>query len=646
VNTLWGTLNLLGYRASLSLPLPDGEFVANIKARVPGTAGERIRARVEATTTGGERVFTLTFTSFGAGTVVESLKLAASDDWDVRVQDFNKTSALVSVEIVPVPEPDTDDDSVGGDVDGGDVDGGDGGGQPAPPTPGEDVPLRPDGVNLELGAWTSSSEQQEPVPLRGCAPPPAPPDPDARQPNGISFSPPAQPVKGTPLPGASVAKGAVNGRNIQQMRLDLGAKKDNDPSIRLTIGGPPGAFTIFEWLTADGKGNVTLAGYTTDPKNPPVSFNVTGTIEQSPIKPDPTDPDFANLLVAAWLRGLQSTVQATTIVSLTLTELPQLVETDHIWQYKLNAANSDWSPVLADKVFETRVIGANTLLQNIGAQTTIPGLGTWNTTIPHTAGDMGNAEGNVSIEVRMSGKIRNMSWWKAVTAGPIPLVKTPKLKTKIPTMAPANTAFEYGFAVTNAASRGIHITIVTLTEGGVARPANLSSQDLNPGDPPATAGPFAVSGINADLPIAIAIVFNWDGGQQSDLNATQTITMSGPELEITITLPIAGNIGGRGVDWQYTINLKNVGDHDITIDSLDQSLTTTAGAALAAGPAIPLGGPITLPANVSQSVPVPHGTQVPVANADPKVRLNVQAKYHRESFAWTPPVHSEDIPVV
>jgi hypothetical protein len=378
-----------------------------------------------------------------------------------------------------------------------------------------------------------------------------------------------------------------------------------------------------------------------------MSLNVTGRIEQNPIQADPTDPRFTALLVLAWLHGLQSSVQASTVVSLATSGLPTLIESGKPWQYQVTATNSGGVAVTADKLFETRSIAGQTLLMNIANQTGIPSGGNQVFNINHTAGDMG-VTGNLSIEIRMSGKIGNFPWWKAVTAGPIPVVQSPALDISgLPSSAPPHAEFNYTFNIANPANIAINLTSITVTEGNSA-PQQLAipSPDIAPSGGQ-TFGPVDHhGGINTDLPVQIAVIFTWANGLASSVTVNTTIK-SLVDLQIdfqNITHPI--NIGAA---WSYDLVFTNVGDQTLTIPQAyglkqrlsSQDFPTTAWAD------IPLNADIQLNPNQSHTLTGLAAPVVPVGttHAPTQIVLEIQHKYDRERRTWTPDNATKEIAI-
>jgi hypothetical protein len=619
-NTFWGDLSLLGYQAYALLPSPLKGYLVKAEARMPGEAGEQIRARMAPGGNAGPAL-TLTFLA-GGKPLGRPLHMAGgADQLQKEFLDFNKTSRLVSLSLIK-EDPDRDDE----DKD-----------QAAPERllTTQDTPLTATCGSLELQKWTDPPPAQV-VTVRGCAPQ-TPQGTPSQLPTGISFTPPDQPVNRTPLSGASAAALTENGTPVVQMRLDLGQKKDNDPFLRLAIGAPDQNGDFKPWLTGDGVGNLHLVGAGTA-QTPSMSLNVTGRIGQGPIQPDPTDTRFTALLVLAWLHGLQSSVQASTVVSLALGQLPSLIETGKAWQYQLTATNSGSVVVVADKLFETRSIAGQTLLTNIANQTAINPGASQVFTITHQAGDMG-VTGNLSIEVRMSGKIGNFPWWKAVTAGPIPVVQSPTLDaSSMPSSAPPGADFDYSFTITNPANVAIHLSSVTVREGnGAPQQLPIAVADL-PQNAQETFGPVNhAGGIHADLPVQIAISFNWANGPASSFAANKTV-VSLVDLDIqvqNITNPVP-----ISAPWTYDLVLKNTGNQPLTIPQahgLQQRLSSPTTPWVD----IPVGAAINLQPGESHTEAGITATQVPVATHD--FKLEIQPAYYRENRNWTPSRTTKDI---
>lgn len=87
---------------------------------------------------------------------------------------------------------------------------------------------------------------------------------------------------------------------VNELRVSGGAFKDGDISRRVTVGWRPtdqGPFA--PWLTMRGNGTIQLLGAD-------ASMKAIGTVQLSPIKPDPRDPLFNYLTVFAFTQGVAS----------------------------------------------------------------------------------------------------------------------------------------------------------------------------------------------------------------------------------------------------------------------------------------------------------------------------------------------------
>jgi hypothetical protein len=618
--TFWGDVNLLGYNADALLPSPVAGFLLKAMAGIPGDFGEQIRVRLTPLR-GGAAGAALGLTLLYRGKPISRMTRLSSVASDVRNQlkEFNKASKLLRLDLVECPD---NDEHKGFAASSERL------------LTAQDIPLTATGGGLELCKWPDPPAAPV-ITLRGCASPAAQ-DVPSQLANGISFTPPNQPAKLTPLPGASAAAVSENGMQLTQLRLDLGQKKDNDPFLRFAIGADDQNGDFQPWLTADGTGNLSHDSS----QGALINLNVTGRVEQGPIQADPTDSRFTALLVLAWLHGLESSVQASTVVSLTIANLPALIETDQPWQYKVTATNSGSANVTADKLFETRVIAGQTLLTNIANQTVIAAGASQDFNISHTAGEM-SVTGDLSIEIRMSGKSGNFPWWKAATAGPIPVVPSPGLDTSdLPSSAPPGADFGYQFVITNTANSAIHLDSVTVTEGnGAPQHLAIGVADL-PQNGQAVFDPGShLGGINADLPVQIAVSFTWANGQASSLSANKTIkSLLDLQIDVNIIHPIT-----PGNPWSFDLVLTNVGNQTLTIPQAHGLKQCLASNDFPTTPFvdIPLGGDISLKPNQSTRVPGIAAVLVPAAtNA---ITLNIQPAYQRENRSWNPDSTTKDI---
>jgi hypothetical protein len=602
-NVLYGLVTLLDYRACAVVPGPDKKSRILVEAKQPGPAGERIRVDFAFDSAGNYR---LQFLSAQGGPRESPLTLSPGA---ANLQEIlaHFTSALVKLTLLPQinSERSRSDTTI----------------------IGRGVALTPCGGMLELRAWPNAPGGTG----------------SGKEPNGLSFLAIPSPQKGTPLPAIYSIKAADNGRPVEQLRLDLGAKKDADPTTRLATGATDKAVFV-SWLTVTGKCGVTLiGGDTSDPNKPPISFNVTGTIEQAPIKPDPTDPEFTNLLVLAWLSGLERSVQATTVVQLAFENLPTLIETGQPWGYSVRATNQGTAPVTGDKLFETRSIAGQTLLTNIANQVIIPAGGNQAFPINHRANEM--PAGELSIEVRMSGKIGNFPWWKSVsTPAPIPVVDSPQVDlSDVPDSVPPGATWDHSYTVKNISGIAIKLSAATITEGAGPPQVLPATQTLHQNEA-ASFGPVPHPSRTtaANLSVAISVDFSWEHGPVSNVTARKTIHVTA-DLAIDFQTRASLHVNTA---WSYSLVLRNVGPAPLAMASLKQRLSSADFAATTFAD-IPLAAPINLNQGASTTVSV-TGIPVPTPTASSlthKVTLEIQPAYKRgsESRTWEPRTESKEI---
>jgi hypothetical protein len=611
-NDLYGSVTLLDFRACAVVPGPDNNSRILVEAKQPGPAGERIRVKFAF---GRAGTYDLQFLS-GQQSPLERLTLSAgTGNLQDIVAHFNSASVLVKLTLLPQinTERSRSDATV----------------------IGQGVALTPCGGMLELCAWPGPTADAADGSIGS-----------GKEPNGLSFLALPTPQKGTPLPAIYSGKAVDNGKPVEQLRLDLGAKKDADPTTRLAIGArsPTDKKPFQPWLTVSGKSRVTLiGGDTSDTNKPPISFSVTGTIEQAPIKPDTTDPAFTNLLVQAWLSGLESAVQATTVVQLAFENLPILIEVGKTWSYSVRATNQGSAPVTGDKLFETRSIGNQDLLTNVANQVTIPAGGNQAFPINHRANEM--PAGELSIEIRMSGKIGNFPWWKSIsTLSPIPVVDSPQVDlSDVPDSVPPGANWGHNLTVKNISGTAINLSAATITEGAGPPRVLPATQTLHQNEA-ASFGPVPhPTGITAELLVAISVDFSWENGPVSDVTARKTIHVSA-DLAIDFQTPASLQVNAA---WSYSLILRNVGRAPLAIESLKQRLSS-ADFATTAFTEIPLATPINLNQGADATVAPITGISVPrptVSSPTHKVTVEIQPTYRRggETRTWEPQTKSKEI---
>lgn len=628
-NIVRGTVNLLGYIATAELARVAGHLLV-AEATTPGPDGERVRVLLDE---GKSNLLV-----FAGGRRVLSAPLALRGtlkELQASVARFNLASDLVRLRVLDaVAKP-------GSQL-----------GQGPPPAvvskglgstsqshghaqsrshavTAREIALRPAGGMLDLDEWPKATVAAE-APLRGCDVKTERPDDAGVEPNGVSFTPIAKPDPAPRFPSVYSATVEIDKRSVEELRLDLGLEQDGDQTTRLSIVGVPTPPTpnAPSWFTVNGECQVALTERHPTKPDQLISVRVDGVVEQSPMKPDITDPDFRALLVAAWLSGLQSSVQATTVVRPTFANLPAFIETASTWTYTVNVANTGTEPVTVETIVETRNIANQVFLDSLGRNETIGPGATKAIAIHHRANEM--PEGDLTIEVRLHGKVGRFPWWNAKsTDQPIPVLASPDIDSSgLPASAPINTPFDYKFTVTNPALQAITLTAVTVTEDGVAQQLLNADQQVAAGATTPNFGPVLHNnGISANMSVEISISYRYAGGQASQRAIQKTIAAA-DDLEFQIAVTTATTAG-----LTYSLTIDNAGQAPVTLQSLRQRNHR-------------IGSPPTAShsiANVANTVILPGASKTftDVAGIDPtaagQMAVEFEATYVRSGRSWEPP---------
>lgn len=401
-SAFWGTLDLSDYRARLAIPTMRGRSALVVRSKLPGVAGEHLRATLRAPLSStGAQVLELALLDGSAIPIVEHFEIPRTrGTLKTTLVDLNRKSNLAEVSFIQVEDDKADTHLIFKTV--------------------VDAPLRPSGGQLVLAKWILPTKRH-PWRVRGCPLEGPVSDVQGIPPTGIAFTAGTPLPTPVPLPGARSVRLKTGNKTSEHMRLDLGLKKDNDPSVRLAVGATSKTTGFVQGLTIAGTGTLAVIQHSSAAPTP-VSITVTGKIEQLPLKPDATDPAFLNLILLAWLNGLQSAIAATTMVEVKLLNLPTSLSVGSTWSYTIEVSNVGTVPVSIEKILETRTIDSSVLLTAIDSQ---------NATIaPHASADFliqhnadGMPAGSLVIEARVSGKIGNVAWWRSSDpSAPIPVV--------------------------------------------------------------------------------------------------------------------------------------------------------------------------------------------------------------------------------
>lgn len=604
-NRFLGNVTLAGYRAFASITLSNRVLV--IQARRPGIGGEQIHVKVRPENQNTQ--LRLRFFD-GLRKSERDLILPRGDGMEQAVKAFNSELVTLSLSDPPNRHPFPLSLLLRFAVEG-----------EAPQQPrveqddfaiSADLTLRTRGGTLDLDAWPETAAQQ-PMRIRGCYEP-SPHDEDiGKGPNGLKFVALAEEPKAPPVPGAWAVETGTPAEPKQELRLDLGEKKDGDLSIRFSLGSIAPDGTYGDWMNINGSCLTTMPHLIVD-----------GTIEFAPIKPDHTDINFTNLLVRAWLDGLQAAIEASTVVTVAFTGLPLLIKTGEAWNYSVQINNTSEVAITADRILETRTItGLPAPLSNvISQQVVIPPHGHANIPVAHVAGD--TPAGSMSIEIRVSGKIGNAPWWRArSTDADIPVVDSPDLDVaNVPDSVPRNQPWSYSFDVVNNAQSAVSLQQVTVKEGANA-PVALPGTPVNlPGQQSMTFNPPQHAGMNNDLPLTIAATIQWlADGSLSNINVNRTVRARN---DMTATIRETDSPAAT-MPWTYDLELTNTSGRALTLVSLTQHIESVGNLFPPTPPA-----PVVIPAVVinpsDEAVIVIDGVVAPVAG---QIDVIVDLEYER-----------------
>ena len=534
VNRLNGTVTLSDYLACARVNLPNGQRLI-VRAREPGAAGRKLYLRIKPERTGAPRSLRIDLFS-GVKKLGESVVLNEGDDQSTL---FAKLSLDVINPKVATALPSFESRST---LSGSEA-------SPSPPATGleffdadQDISLSPCGGILELRNW-SGAVGVVPAPPRGCLPPVSSDDP-VREPSGLSFEPMPTTPKAPPLPGAYSVQTGDAKRPAQEFRLDLGEKRDNDQTTRFSVVNSDADQPYFEWVRISGVGTMQIAGSMPKPKPSlpsaatassaetaqplPVRLRVNGSLQPAPIKPDPLDPEFTTRLVEAWVSGLQSSVQASTVVNLTFNPpFPALIEAGKQWTYDTVITNNSSKEITVAGALETRtVVGLPSPLQkNISDQVKIPPGEQKTIPVVHQPND--TPVGSLTIEIRVFGQIGNSHWWKSRVTDPIPVVQSPSIDLSgFPDSVPPETPWQQSFVIRNDASIALTLDSVTIAEENDTPLALEGMPLVVPAGGSHTFDKLSHDGITDDVRFTVNANFTWAGGLASSISYDKIVRVS------------------------------------------------------------------------------------------------------------------------
>ena len=562
-NRFHGNVTLSGYRASAVITVSATQRLL-VQARRPGIGGEQIHIRVRPDKQDpNSPKLRLQFFD-GLRKSERDLLLPKGAGLEQAVKAFNSELVTVALKKTPnrkpfpfgglfrplvknmlleAPEPEAPQAE-----------------EPDPFDVSADLTLRARGGSLELQDWPATVAN-EPVRIRGCYQKSASDEDAVKGVNGLTFIAMKKAAEAPPTPGAWSVETGTPAEPRQELRLDLGAKKDGDVSIRYSLGSIGLDDAYGDWLTLNGSGLATLP-----------HLKVEGTIEVAPIKPDHTDKNFTDLLVRAWMDGLQAAIEASTVVDVTFNGLPALIRTGDAWNYSVTIDNSSEVPIIADKILETRTITGlpAPLTKVISQQVNIDVGKQANINVAHPADE--TPAGMMSIEIRVSGKIGNASWWRArTTDADIPVVESPTIDPAgIPDSVPRGLPWSYSFDVQNNSQAAVSVQSVFVKEGANAAvaqpgtPMNLAAQSHATFTPPQHAG------MNNDLQhLTLTANFVWPADNSASSVVLDRTVRARNDLSANI---VRTEDPAVNTAWSYNLDLSNVSTRGLTLLSIAQHI--------------------------------------------------------------------------
>lgn len=632
-NYLNGTVTLSEYYPSTAVVLPGGETLV-VRALEPGLAGRKYHLRVLPQVKGQASSLQIQFFS-GMKKIGSPLAIGQSSDPATILKNFNlQHIALNLVGPLDLVNPATAKGSPGaallGPLTPPAV-------LPAPPSaPAQppvaeasgDVPLESSGSLLELEDWPARQDESD------------------SQPNGLSFEAMAATPKAPPFPGTYSVQTGTGAEPAQQFRLDLGEKRDNDVTVRLSIGKTDSAEKGFQdWVQMTGlcAVNIGVPGTKPDPKNLPVMLKITGNLQPAPIKPSLADQNFTTLMVLAWLAGLQRSLQANTAVDISFFAPPSplapppIIETGKPWSYQVMITNRSGRAITVDGIVESQTITGQAAppQRSISGKVQIPVNGQKTFLVDHNPNN--TPEGDLTIEVRVFGSIGNSHWWNSNTTGPIPVVAQPVIDVDgFPDSVPPGASWDQSFSFDNKASAmDLTLNAVTITEGPGAPQSLPGTPVVVPKSGSKSFGPLSHAGASADVKFTMHADFTWASGVLSMLEKVKTVRIT-PDLSIGFSVPANLPVNTA---WTFDLKLKNEGSEEVRLRSLSQRIISVNGDFL----------PIALPTDAiiagdTMTIRAIDGIHVP--SAPSKVTLEIDVTYKRGHRNFHPSPATQEIGVV
>lgn len=470
----------------------------------------------------------------------------------------------------------------------------------------QDVPLHPCGGSLQIKDWPAA---------------------ELHDPPGLSFKPMAETPKAPPIPGIYSVRTGDAKNPIEELRLDLGEKKENDLTVRFALGAHDGDNKPFDpWLQLSGVCNLILPAEYPN-ADPPVSVHVNGTIERGPIKPDLSDTNFTNLMAKAWLAGLQRVVPMSTQFEISFGLPSTIVETTDQFIYDVKVTNKSSLPGTAEGFIETLTVpteNPHILSGPIKPVASLPAsstTATFVTKLIHQPSQL--PAGTIGIEVIVYGKSGG-GWWWTKNTGSVSLVSPPLLDTGgIPETVPKDTPFDAVVGIVNEDATQ-HLTVKEIT-------IDNDNSKVNVDIAPQFSEPFTRKyrdGIPSDLDINISASVAWGTNPPEKLDGSKHVKVKD---DLAVDVKIASSTL-KTVTFAVSIA---VDDQPVTIKPpivMKLSSSPTLKKIKPAKTDLAPHEKITTLVVVKRPLPTP-------------VIVEVDLQYGRDGFTWHPPKFSKEIKI-
>lgn len=377
-------------------------------------------------------------------------------------------------------------------------------------------------------------EQSEPVRC-GCR---EDAEDEARLPEGLIFRPvtvaPADPTS-RDIYSIVVEEGA---QTVEQLRISGGLFAEGDFSQRVTFAGSKDPGPLQAALTIKGNGSVYLPGGQSRKVNNEEKFfdmiMVHGTTIYPPVKPDPRDPLFNDLVILAFNQGVLAISQS--LLKITFSRQPQIIEVGKAWEYELELTNrSTTSPLKMQANQEVLTTTSSAFKNNFLELLELRATEIVKKTIRHRPEDIPAGAVKAKINVTATMKAGNDTVAGSATSQEIPVYQPPTVdRTSIPDSVAEGIARDFQLTIVNGNSEQVTITDIEVKGlGAVSQHPTPKTPVLSPGLQTSTTDlniPSQTKGA-PDLQVEVIVTFTWrEPNVQSSVALTKTIAVIEPTI--------------------------------------------------------------------------------------------------------------------